>query len=356
LAVLTTSNMRDSGAVASNNYYHRLAELLPDYRHSKQSYAYVVSGWQALNHWLDVTHAGQRGKSTARASKHFTLIGYALSQSLLREHDRRQLPAFFRWANLEPDDPLTAADLVPLLTRWSDPSSCRLSSHGCAHLRNPSLQQAIAEIALDELRAWTGDLEARDEPDTQRDPRSRTAPAFLLLKPGRGRRVGLTLIPRRLDGFPASLAFGDSTIRAIDVPGWYEQIDVPSPFGPVEWRTADRRFGIRSDPPPVIALVEDSDLGPLAPGEPPALGPRGDRPRRTRRPRGSRAGASGSRPTRLARRRGGRPAARSALNRTSPRSPVSSRYSVKRSASAPDSPLIEPPGRTLLSTSSRRRG
>lgn len=260
LAVLAASNMRNSASVSAANYYHRLEELLPGYRHAKQSYQYVVAGWKALNSWLDVTNKGGRGKSTARPNPHLTKIGYALSQSLLREHDRRQLPAFFRWANLEPEDPLSAADLVPLLQRWSESSSCRLSRHGCAHLRNPSLQQAIAEVALDELRAWTGDLETRDEPETQRGPRSRIAPAFLLLKPGRGRRVGLTLIPRRLDGFPDQLALETSTIRAIDVTGWYEPIGISEPFGPVEWRTADRRFGIRFDPPPVIALIEDADL------------------------------------------------------------------------------------------------
>jgi len=99
VAVLAATHMARSGKIAAHNYYVQLRPLLglPASGGSPPGYgADIPVLWRQLEWWLDVHHRGALGHSTIREHHFYTKIGFALSQALFRESDRRQLSEFYR--------------------------------------------------------------------------------------------------------------------------------------------------------------------------------------------------------------------------------------------------------------------
>lgn len=253
LTVLAASKMAADQQMAANNYYGRLAQLLSTDYDVASDFPRVVRAWEALNIWLDETHKGLLGKSTARAPGHFNRIGYPISQCLMREQDRRQLPAFYKWARLQPGDEPTVCELETLLQRWVRSGNSHLTMYARHKLEETG--PLFAEVVSNELRAWSGEIES-EEGST-----ARAAAVWLGLRQITPSSVQLFFVPQRPNGFPDMFQALDRDLGAID--GWYEPF--PASLGELKrshtWATGDGALTLRFEPKPVYALKMEESLG-----------------------------------------------------------------------------------------------
>jgi hypothetical protein len=104
--VLAASRMErdDELGVSAANYYRRLNEMLRLERGGRPPwFDDTAIAWPKLEEWLHEIHQGCYGIATARPlNPAHPYVGYPQSQCLLRAADRQHLPAFFRWARLQP--------------------------------------------------------------------------------------------------------------------------------------------------------------------------------------------------------------------------------------------------------------
>lgn len=251
----------DAG-IASHNYYARLNQLLgrPADAGMPTGFEAVAGFWQDLSSWLDEDLVGSRGKSTIRPHHWHVYVGYAISQALLRRVDRNRLTDFFRSAGLQPGDEITAEELWALLHIWARDGS-GLTSYGLHAILSADdrLAGALSEVVKSEFDAWDGAL--RDAEGRQ------VATVALRLRPQAGwRKIELSLLPRRPEGFPAG-AFSSIGGRTYELTsskeGWYDELDVA-----VEQRLLERgmairrgRFAIQFQPMPVMPFRASIELG-----------------------------------------------------------------------------------------------
>ncbi|KQY41880.1 hypothetical protein [Cellulomonas sp. Root137] len=128
LSVLAASRMRRDQNVAANNYYLRLAELIHEVQPEhgieetrvalSSSFRSVARMWISLDRLLDETKSF--GASTIRDHPKYTLIGYPLSQALIRGADRAHLTRFFSRLDLEHDGVPAEAALLKYLKIWAE--------------------------------------------------------------------------------------------------------------------------------------------------------------------------------------------------------------------------------------------
>lgn len=256
LTVLAASKMTQDLRMAPHNYYGRLAQILgvKEKRLVEHDFPRVVDGWKALNEWLDSTHGGRFGLSTAREIGHWTRIGYPISQCLLREHDRRRLPIFFAWASLTSEDAENIDEISFQFRRWTASGSCRLSPQARARIRDESTYRLMVDLVARELEAWTGEHE-------EEDSGLRVAQVLLGLEFTSARRVELYLCPRKPAGFPDSFPMAASSQHALEDLSWYEPLPCRELPAEQRWRTADDRFQLQFTPKSTYALRQDESLG-----------------------------------------------------------------------------------------------
>ncbi len=107
---------------AANNYYGRLARMLGvDADQSKR----LVDGyrraakicWDELNEWL-IDWDGELGLPTARSLDRRRYVSIAISQALVREHDRAQLARMFEDCGLLPRHAMSELEMRQLIQHW----------------------------------------------------------------------------------------------------------------------------------------------------------------------------------------------------------------------------------------------
>lgn len=161
--VLAASRMeRDEEAgIAATNYYTRLNDLLRLKRLGKpRDFEKSLHAWQRLKLWLNEVCQGSRGIATAQPfSEDRPYVGYPQSQCLVRSADRQQLPLFFHWARLQPEDRPDQAFLLKLLQSWTHQSSASFSRRLQRFLQEGGNEgQAVASIVAFELQNWDGSI------------------------------------------------------------------------------------------------------------------------------------------------------------------------------------------------------
>lgn len=160
LAVLSLAaeRMRADSEYSAQNYYERLFEVLDvttEGRKSalRQQAKSVLPFWHALNHWL-AENDFEFGRPTANQINQWAYVGYALSQALVRDADRKRLHGLFADYGLAPKEILTTAEMSLYLHEWMGGSS------PSAWLKkiwaSPELRARVAEAACSELEAWEG--------------------------------------------------------------------------------------------------------------------------------------------------------------------------------------------------------
>ena len=155
---------RDEQAAASA-YYLRLAQaLLPEAPVTEvQRLKAQLPGafqrdiapmWRDLHEWLTAEN-GRFGHSTIREHPHFTLIGYPLSQALVRASDKAVLTRFFAAIDVMGIGVPTRDSLMNYLRLWaSRPRG--LSESLRRALADPDLSSLVAPTVEGLARAWDG--------------------------------------------------------------------------------------------------------------------------------------------------------------------------------------------------------
>ncbi|CAN1547073.1 hypothetical protein MCEMIH16_02006 [Caulobacteraceae bacterium] len=158
---LAAERMRADEDYSAQNYYERLFEVLEvetdDRKNAlKHNAKSVLPFWQALNRWL-AEHDFEFGRPTAQPINHWQYAGYALSQALVRDADRKRLHGLFADYGLAPKEILTTAEMSLYLHEWMGGSA------PSAWLRkiwnSPDLRPRVAAAACSELEAWEGSTE-----------------------------------------------------------------------------------------------------------------------------------------------------------------------------------------------------
>jgi hypothetical protein len=154
---LAAERMAGNAEMSSQNYYGRLAELVPMDRVSlSKSYQGVAElAWGTLNRWLEDLN-GARGNPTAY-SVGMRYVGLSVSQALIRETDRHRLRDFFVHFGFAPGSHLAPSELESYLDAWV--ASAQPSPAGSNIVRlwaRSSLRLKIAEIVSTELEGWDG--------------------------------------------------------------------------------------------------------------------------------------------------------------------------------------------------------
>ena len=161
---ITSLAAEDMGAtddnIAGNAYYARLAKLLKlskDDKDLSQEYAkHAEFLWACLNSWLDDLD-GERGMPTAYALT-FRYVGLPMSQALVREGDRKKLPAMFAQFGLSPGMEIAPADLSPYLDHWFSSETSAASNNLTKLWNQQAARERIASVAAVELANWDGTL------------------------------------------------------------------------------------------------------------------------------------------------------------------------------------------------------
>ena len=167
LSVLAASEMSREGAIASHNYYVRLAKaMIPDasdaevaaLRHElrdRNAFTAVADMWARLDRWLK-ENDGRHGYSTILDHAELTRIGYPLSQTLVRKSDRAALTRFFDRGNLAVQGMPSATSLIKMLKVWTSTRSHGLSDRFVASLGDPSLAEYMKSLVYQLAQAWDG--------------------------------------------------------------------------------------------------------------------------------------------------------------------------------------------------------
>ena len=155
---MAAERMRKGDKYSANNYYQRLFAILKIDDETKQTKVRVAGKdteqfWRALNRWL-TEYDYAFGRPTAKQVNKWRYVSYALSQSLVRDGDRRLFHRMFANFGLSPHEKLSESEMTPYLHDW-------MGSHGpSAWLKTlwatTDLRPRVAGSAVYELERWDG--------------------------------------------------------------------------------------------------------------------------------------------------------------------------------------------------------
>jgi hypothetical protein len=215
--VLAATHMVSEGGIASSNYYRRFRDLL-DLSGSGEPEGYgdvVPLLWHQLSWWLDVKMEGRVGKSTVRAHPTLAYIGFALSQALFRETDRRRLTEFFRWLGLKPGETVGEEELLSYFRVWP----------GVATL-GPGIRRMLSEeLYADDLARILSATAARWNGVVVDEAGRKTGQLVMVLDLSPPPSVGF--MAERPAGFPAQARFragDDEVVLTASAEGWYDEV------------------------------------------------------------------------------------------------------------------------------------
>jgi hypothetical protein len=153
---LAAERMREGGGYSANNYYQRLGEVLEANEEHKinrlrLSGKHTLVFWEALNFWL-IDNDYDYGKPTAKKLNNWSYVSRALSQSLIREADRKKFHEMFLHYGISPSDSFTESEIILYLDEW-------MHGHGPSQWLKrlwsvPDLRERIASAAITELESW----------------------------------------------------------------------------------------------------------------------------------------------------------------------------------------------------------
>lgn len=147
-----------SGDFAPNAYYPRLWELMVERRNGMVRYFdHMDQLWEDLEDWSVHDQQGRLGIFQARSIGGYIHVGYPLSQSLLVEQDRRNLPKIFYEADLAPAGDYPADELArtlrsPLARQVLRAKTVRLVENR----QYVDLHYALLDAVAEELSTWDG--------------------------------------------------------------------------------------------------------------------------------------------------------------------------------------------------------
>ena len=153
---IAAERMRKDEDYSANNYYYRLCEVfnITDqqlYGKLSQNGKHTKIFWLSLNLWL-VQNNYNYGMPTAVSShRSWIYVGYALSQSLIRDADRQKFHDLFLKYNLSPYDSLGESEMNLYLHEWMagpGPSPWLKKIWGKTDLRERVILSAIHELEL----------------------------------------------------------------------------------------------------------------------------------------------------------------------------------------------------------------
>lgn len=163
VSVLAATRMHRDGAYSKTNYYVRLSEILATDRtpgtvekirdEVRTKFRPVATMWQALDDYLR-SHP-EHGESTIRDHPSYTIIGYPLSQALIRRSDRATLTQFFAKMDLSAHSTLPADALLAYLRLWaSRPRG--FSEAFLVAINDDDLEPMILPLILGLVHSWDG--------------------------------------------------------------------------------------------------------------------------------------------------------------------------------------------------------
>jgi hypothetical protein len=194
LCVLAATRMGTAGVAATNYRHHFCALLALDDAHMpagfRDSLYYL---WDTLTWWLDEHLSGGLGLSTVVGDKHYTHIGYPISQTLFRSADCRRLDDFFRWIGLRSDEAIDEDVLAAHFRAWAPGRG--LSTGVLRMISEPQFGAAIGRILGGFARTWDG--------TASRAGAERRATLRVVIRAHP--RVSVSLMADHPDGFPARL-------------------------------------------------------------------------------------------------------------------------------------------------------
>lgn len=154
---IAAERMRGDEHYSANNFYQRLADVfgVPEGRTQELRSAgnHTSAFWEALNKWL-VTNDYAFGQPTAHSLyERKPYVGYAISQSLVRDVDRRRFATLFDSLHLSKDDNVTIGEMTLFVEQWiSGPHGPTETLRKLAKYQG--VKERIAEAALQELAAY----------------------------------------------------------------------------------------------------------------------------------------------------------------------------------------------------------
>ncbi|GIG27360.1 hypothetical protein [Cellulomonas denverensis] len=163
LSVLAATRMHGSGPYSRSNYYIRLSELLAaagapgsveEIRYQVQRRFGSVAGmWRDLHEYL--RRHPEHGESTIREHPSLTIIGYPLSQALVRKSDRAVLTHFFSKLALGAQRDIPGDSLLATLRLWaSRPRG--FSDPFVRAIRDDEVKALVLPIVLGLMHSWDG--------------------------------------------------------------------------------------------------------------------------------------------------------------------------------------------------------
>ena len=150
-----------SGDFAPHAYYPRLWELMVERRNGTVPYFDRMHQlWEDLEDWSVQDRQGELGMFQARSIGGYIHVGYPLSQSLLVEQDRRNLPRIFYEAGLAPAGDYPADELARTLRRPLARQVLRAKTLRLVENRQYiDLHYALLDAVAEELSTWDGTVQ-----------------------------------------------------------------------------------------------------------------------------------------------------------------------------------------------------
>ena len=150
------------GDFAPHAYYPRLWELLgfdDGRRGPVPQFSQMHQLWDDLEDWSVRDLRGELGVFQSRSIGAHIHIGYPLSQSLIVEQERRDLPRIFDDAGLTPGTDIPTDELVRALRGPTGRRLLRTKTTQLLETRHdPDLYEAFLDAVADELATWDGTI------------------------------------------------------------------------------------------------------------------------------------------------------------------------------------------------------
>lgn len=153
-------NMQADEKMSSNNYYGRLFGILdvPEERRKQFEIDYRKNAeqiWATLNSWLE-SWEGDRGIPTAYAVGNLRFVGLAVSQAVVRLHDRAGLHEVFADEGLTPGAQMGEPEMEAILDAYASKVPSPLSVNLRQSWKDEGARARIVQAAILELAAWNG--------------------------------------------------------------------------------------------------------------------------------------------------------------------------------------------------------
>lgn len=179
LAFFVLAGGVDAG-FAPHAYYPNLWTLLGESadKGTPPSFDEMIALWEDLEKWSVEDKHETLGRFVARIRGGWWKVGLPLSQTIISEEERKNLPGFFAGANLDPTDPPSPEVMAKLFNIYGhglfEKKTLKIL-HGTGE-EFKSLRESLVELVLDELESWDG-LVDDDKSGDEGRPESRRVQA-----------------------------------------------------------------------------------------------------------------------------------------------------------------------------------